>query len=176
MTTAKVLDSLKEFIETNVSKKIKLQRAEDSNILNYELVHPNVFVGWIPPGGCLPQGTDHQMPCIIVGMDNGSDDDQKLSCDIRLSFAVFSPGEHIPDDAGEINYIQSYKGYMDLLNLMDLTKAELIKHTIINNTLKVEGKITWGMYDEQSYPYWYGHMRFAVKGAAYSRTNIEKLL
>jgi hypothetical protein len=42
--------------------------------------------------------------------------------------------------------------------------------------MKLQGPVKWGMYEEQPYPYWYGHMRFTVSTKAYPKKNIEKLL
>lgn len=176
MSTASVLDILKEYLDEKVASKIKLQKQSDNNIHHYELVHPSVFVGWIPPKGYFPDTIETNIPCIIVGLDNGEDASDSSDFNIRLSFAVFSPGEHIPNEQENVIYTPSFKGYRDLLNFIDLTKATLISDTLIKSKMKLQPGIRWGMYEDQPYPYWYGYMTFSVSTKAYPKTNIQKLL
>ncbi|WP_069997755.1 hypothetical protein [Cellulosilyticum sp. I15G10I2] len=176
MSSAGILDLLKEYLEENVANKIKLQLADDNNIANYKLVNPNVFVGWIPPKGYLPTDVEQHIPCIVVGLDDGSDNSDYTTFSIRLSFAIFSPGDHTPNESGNIKYIPSFNGYRDLLNFIDLTKAALISDTIIKSKMKLQDNVKWKMYEEQPYPYWYGYMTFEVSTKAYPKKEIEKLL
>ena len=171
MNSVYVLNEIKSFLEENVSKQIKLQKASDNDIFAYELVSPSVFTGWLPPNGMLPDNIG-DVPCLIVGMDGGSDDGSINEFKIKISFAVYSPGEH--KEQGE--YTPNFNGYVDLLNLIDLTKSQLVKEKIINNTLCIGEEISWDMYQDQPYPYWYGYMTFGISGKAYPKVNIEKLL
>lgn len=175
MTTVTILNYIKEFLAKKVASNIKLQKPNDNNIRSYELVNPNVFIGWIPPEGYLADEVESAIPCLIVGMDEGNDGDTNASLNIRLSFAVYSPGEHVPQDDNVI-YTPSFQGYIDLLNFIDLAKAVLIKNTIINNAVMIDSNVKWSMYKEQPYPYWYGWIAFSVKSVAYPKVNIEKLL
>lgn len=174
MTTVSILNEIKEFLQEKVATKIRLQKA-DNNINNYELINPNVFVGWIPPEGYLNDGMEAAIPCMIIGTDEGNDDNVESELKIRISFVVYSPGEHIINN-GKNMYTPSFKGYEDLLNLIDLSKAEIIKNTIINNTVTVNSECKWGMYQEQPYPYWYGWLSFSVRTQPYPKSEIEKML
>lgn len=172
MNTVNALDDLVEFLQLNVANKSKLQKDSSNDIYSYELVSPNVFKGWLPPNGYLPQGFTG-IPAIIAGLDGGSDDGDSDDEQVKLSFAVYSPGTHLEDGT----YTPDFNGYNDLLNLIELTKAELIKSSInISEKFKLSEEITWGMYEEQPYPYWYGYMTFSIHGKAYPRRNIEQLL
>lgn len=175
MSTATVLDKLKKFLQEKVSPTIELQKADDKNIENYELVKPAVHVGWVPPKGYLPESMESAIPCLVVGMDEGSDDGQSSDIKFRISAAVFSPGLHQPVD-DEIKYTPDFHGYIDLLNLIDRTKAELIKYQIIEGSFTLQGPVKWGMYQEQPYPYWYGWITFSATRAAYPRAEILKNL
>lgn len=176
MNTVTALTVIEEFIKNNVVKKIKLQKPNSKNVMDYELVNPNVFIGWLPPKGYLPDQLNSPFPCIVVGADGGDDTVEELNYNIKLSFAVYSPGEHIPDEDNNIQFTPSFQGYKDLLNLIDLTKAELIKATIINEKFKIQDKVKWGMYDEQPYPYWYGYITFTIEAEPYPRVNITQYL
>lgn len=171
------LDILKEFLEINVANKIKLQKPSDDNVELYELVNPAVHVGWIPPKRYLPEGMETNIPCLIVGLDDGANDTDSTSMNIRISAAVYSPGEHIPD--GEtVTFNPSFNGFKDLMNLIDRTVAELMKNPIMKNRISVAKPIKWGMYEEQPYPYWYGWIRFGISMAPQliTQSSIQKLL
>ncbi|WP_035172457.1 hypothetical protein [Caldanaerobius polysaccharolyticus] len=159
MTDNIILEGLQKYLIDNVSSKIKLQKPND-NIKDYELVHPAVFIGWLPPKNYLPPGMESEMPCIVVGLDEGTDDGQDASLNIRISFAVFSPGLY--DSTGQ--YTPNFDGYKDLLNLITLTRIELSKSMSIGTAI-IEKPFKWGMYEEQPYPYWYGYLTFSISCA-----------
>lgn len=170
MNTVEVLEVIKGFLE-GAATGIKLQKDSQDNVLAYELVNPCVVIGWLPPKGYLPEGIETSIPCMVVGLEDGADTGEHTQLQIKISFAVYSPGEHT-----EGGYTPNFNGYIDLLNFMDYVKAQFIKHTIIENKVKVSDEITWGMYDEQPYPYWYGYMKLSVTGMPYPKVEIEKLL
>lgn len=167
MSTVAVLENIRDFLLSNVSPGIQLQQSNDKNIAEYELVNPNVFVGWIPPNGYLPEGVETAIPCLIVGLDEAADNGEEGQYNIRISAAVFSPGLHEPVET-EIQYTPDFQGYIDLLNLIDRTKAELLKNRIASPPLK------WGMYQEQPYPYWYGWITFSIQKRSYPPSEIVK--
>ena len=175
MTTISILEALQVFLKEKVASSIKLQKPSDGNIHNYELMHPEVHIGWIPPKGYLPSGMEAAIPCLIVGMDDGTDDGQEAGVNIRISAAVYSPGLHEPQSGSQIKYTPDFKGYNDLLNLIDRTVAELSKNKVIGNVTIVQAPIKWGMYqDEQPYPYWYGWITFTAKKQTYPQSNVAE--
>ena len=175
MSAETALNNIKEFLEETVKPQIQLQKASDNNVNSYELMHPNVFVGWVPPKGFLPSGMLAAIPCLIVGMDDGEDDGESDELRIRVTAAVYSPGEHKPKSDG-LEYTPDFQGYKDLLNLLERTKAEFLKNSIIKNALKVHKPIKRGMYEELAYPYWYGWVTVTVSKSAYPQVDIAKLL
>lgn len=177
MSTVSVLENLKSFLQEKVSPSIKLQKANDKNVHEYELVNPAVHVGWIPPKGYLPDGMEAVIPCLIVGMDEAVDDMHDEEISIRISAAVYSPGKHEPAEDGTIKYTPDFKGYHDLLNLIDRTTAELFRNRIIKNAGTIQPPIKWGMYQqEQPYPYWYGWITFTLRKVPYPQAEILKNL
>jgi len=173
MTTVEVLERIKEFLQTNVCNRIKLQKPNDKNVDSYELVNPIAHIGWIPQKGFLPNKLDYTIPCLVVGMDEANDDGQDCSIPIRISAVVYSPGLHVKKDDGSIVYTPDFQGYIDLLNLIDRTRAEIAKNHILNG-VSIEYPIRWGMYqEEQPYPYWYGWIVFSVRIQAYPKAKVN---
>lgn len=173
MSTVSVLEALQGFLQTKVSPGIKLQKAENNKVMEYELVNPAVHVGWVPPAGYLPEGMESAIPCLVVGMDEGSDDGQDGQLNIRIAAAVYSPGLHEPSGGG-LKYTPDMKGYNDLLNLIDRTMAELTKNLIIKDAGEIQRPVKWGMYQEQPYPYWYGWITFSVRNQSYPPSEIAQ--
>jgi len=177
MSTVKVLNEIKEFLESNVKPNIKLRLPNDNDITSYSLINPNVFVGWVPPKGYLPENVNFSVPCIVVGLDDGEDDNIDSSYKIRLTFVVYSQ-LFSPNQASNNaeNVYANYDGYIELLNFIDLTKAKLRNETIINKYIKIDSSILWSMYLEQPLPYWYGYMTLTVRNSAYPASNMESML
>lgn len=158
------LNLLNEFLKSNVANTIKLQKPSDDNIELYEIVNPSVHTGFIPPKGYLPEDMETSIPCLVVGSDDGSNEPDSTSMDIRISVAVYSPGEHI-SNGESVAFKPSFKGYIDLMNVIDRTVSVLMKNPIIAQKISLNRKITWGAYEEQPYPYWYGWIRFSISTA-----------
>lgn len=163
MSTIAVLEALQSFLQEKVTPTIRLQKPNDNNVQEYLLVNPSVHIGWIPPKGYLPEGMESAIPCLIVGLDDGTRDSQDKELSIRISAAVYSPGLHAPDGVGGILYTPDFHGYQDLLNLIDRTVAKLEENPVIGKKVTIKDPIQWGMYQqEQPYPYWYGWITFTV--------------
>lgn len=163
MSDIVVLEAISSFIKEEVASKIKLQKANDDNILAYELVPPEVHIGWIPPNGLIPKEITVIIPGIIVGFDDADDDGQDAGMNVRLSFAVFSPGSHKLKEDGSTDFTPDFQGYRDLMNLIEKTKQSLIRNRIIGGITTVEPPFKRGMYQEQPYPYWYGWLTFRAR-------------
>lgn len=154
MTTNYILDVLKSRLEKEVASHIKLQKAREKESEEIELVNPIVAIGYLPPSSYLPKGYT-TIPAILVGIDEGEDNNDEASINIRLTFAVYGPGTH-----KEGKWAPDFEGYRDLLNLIERTKINLFSNPIIEGRTTVSKPIRWGMYEEQPYPYWYGWMSF----------------
>jgi hypothetical protein len=169
MTDNIILEAIRDTLIENVASKIKLQVPFDDDINKYELMHPNVFIGWLPPPNQLqdiPQqlldGVKKAIPCMIVTFDTGEDDGNDAGLDIRISFAVYNPGLYEP--SGE--FTPTSKGYQDLVNLIFLARQELSSNPIISNGKTEANKpFKWGMYLDQPQPYWFGYLTFRATAA-----------
>ena len=166
MTDNFILESLQKFMLENVSPKIKLQVPNNDNIQKYNLIHPNVFIGWLPPPSKLqdvPEQTLNDtkiaLPAIIVGFDEGNDDDDDAGLNIRLVIGVYNPATYMPN--GDILF--NTTGYQDLVNLMHLCRQELISSSIIEDGItEVHKPFKWGIYPDTPIPYWFGWVTFKV--------------
>ncbi len=161
MTENIILEVLKDFLAENVASKIKLQRPTEDK--SYELINPSVHVGWIPPK--LPENMKPEellqevpaTPCIVIGMDDGEDDGNGASMNVRLTFVTYSRGT-----IKEGKFTPNFEGYKDVINLRTRAREELAKAAVIGGKTTVQQPFTWGMYEEQPYPHWMGWLRFRV--------------
>lgn len=169
MTDNIILEAIRDILKENVASKIKLQVPFDDDINNYQLMHPNVFIGWLPPPNQLqdiPQqlldGVKKAIPCMIVTFDDGDDDGSDAGLNIRVSFAVYNPGLYETNG----DFTPNSKGYQDLINLIFLARQELSNNPIISNGKTEANKpFKWGMYLDQPQPYWFGYLTFRATAA-----------
>lgn len=169
MTDNVILESIKNFLEENVSPKIQLQAPLNDDIKDYRLMNPNVFTGWLPPPNYLQDvpeqfldGIKSALPAVIVGFDDGDDDGSDAGLNIRLVVSVYNPGMYMPD--GDILF--NNQGYKDLVNLMFLCRQELIGSTIIDGgKTEAQKPFKWGMYPDSPIPYWFGWITFRATAA-----------
>lgn len=156
MSSVSFLEKMKDFLKEKVSETIQLQVPNDDDIYSYKLAHPNVYVGWVPPVGMVPEGIETQFPCLIVGLDDAESDRESKNYSIRISAAVYSPGLHKFVD-GQLTYTPDFNGYIDLLNLIDRTVNTLRNEGAV--TFELAENISWGIYKQDPpYPYWYGYI------------------
>lgn len=156
MTAVEALKALEEFIKEEVAANTLLQK-ESLTTEKPEYVHPLVALIALPHKNFTP--TSFQVPHILIGFTNGKDDTEEHPLNIRIQFATFG-GNMSPDMAN----IPDSSGYIDLLNLIELTKRKLIKAAIINGAGVVQKPISYGVYDEElTYPYWYGYLSFDLQ-------------
>lgn len=171
-----ILESIELFALEHVSPKIKLMVPNDDDISVYKLMHPNVFIGWIPPPNQLedvplqlPDGLKSAFPAIVIGMDDGDDDGNDSGINVRVSFIVYNPGLY--PESGVI--IPNFKGYRDLLNLIFIFRQQLSANYLINDGKTAAQKpYRWGMYLQQPAGYWVGWLTF--RATALSLPYLEK--
>lgn len=175
-----ILEAIQAFCQEHVAPKIKLMAPNDDDVTEYRLMHPNVFIGWLPPPNQLedvpaqlPDGVKKAIPAIVVGMDDGEDDGSDAGINIRLTFIVYNPGLY--PEPGLI--IPNYKGYQDLLNLITICRRELSSQYLIDGGKTAAQKpFRWGMYLQQPVGYWVGWMTFRAGGAVLPYMNYQNLL
>jgi hypothetical protein len=164
-----ILESIQSFCEQHVSPKIKLMVPNDDDIREYRLMHPNVFIGWLPPPNQLddvpmqfPDGFKSAIPAIVIGMDEGEDDGNDAGINIRITFVVYNPGLYPKPGV----LIPDFKGYQDLLNLIFICRQQLASMYIIDGGKTAAQKpFRWGMYQQQPVGYWVGWLTFRATAA-----------
>lgn len=169
MTDNIILEAIQKFLQDKVAPKIKLQAPIDDNIKDYQLMNPNVFIGWIPPPNQLNDvplqlmdGVKKALPAMIVGFDEGEDTGQEAELNIRISFGVYNPGLYSTDNT----FLPNMKGYQDLVNLIFLARQELSNCPIIEGgKTEINKPFKWGMYADTPIPYWWGWLTFKATGA-----------
>lgn len=162
-----ILESIQSFCLEHVSPKIKLQVPCDDDISKYKLMHPNVFIGWLPPPNQLEDaqfevdGIKHAIPCMVIGMDEGEDDGNDAGINVRITFVVYNPGIYVPDEQDEVQFKTNFQGYRDLLNLIFICRRELSQKYLINGgKTSAQKPFRWGMYAQQPIGYWAGWLTF----------------
>lgn len=175
-----VLESIESFLKNEVAPEIKLMVPNDEDIRDYQLMHPNVFIGWIPPPNQLKDvplqldnGIKRALPAMVVGMDEGEDDGDQAGIDIRISFIVYNPGLYSPE--GEW-FTPNLKGYQDLLNLIFICRQKLSNDYLLNDGKTTAQKpFKWGMYPEQPVGYWVGWLTFRAGAAVLPYINKQDI-
>lgn len=164
-----ILESLESFCKEHVSPKIKLMVPNDDDIEKYQLMHPNVFVGWIPPPNQLedvplqlPDGVKKALPAMVIGMDEGEDDGSDAGINIRITFVVYNPGLYPKE--GEM--LPNFQGYKDLLNLIFICRQQFSSQYLVDGgKTSAQKPFRWGMYLQQPVGYWVGWLTFRATAA-----------
>lgn len=102
-----ILEAIQSFCVAHVAPKIKLMVPNDDDIRDYKLMHPNAFIGWLPPPNQLEDvplqldnGIKKAIPAMVIGMDEGDDDGNDAGINIRITFIVYNPGLYPADGSG----------------------------------------------------------------------------
>jgi len=105
-------------------------------------------------------------------LDEGADGYDEASVKIRAVFAGFSPGIKSVDAQGAEVFTPDNQGYRDILNLIEKTRQELFKVSVIPNAGTVTKPFTWKMYDEEvTYPRYFAWATFDM-----SQVMVEPLI
>lgn len=172
--TVTALQEIKKYYD-NLLADVRLQKPNDNDILDYTLVQPAVHIGWIPPGGVLPTENTATIPCLVVGLDEKESSSDDTTLNLRITVAIYDPGLH--QQSGEtMEYASNFEGYITLLNLMDKLEAQMLKDRVLAGKYELASGIKAKLYDEQSYPYWYGYLSFSVTNEAYPVTRYSEFL
>jgi len=164
-----ILESIESFCKAHVAPRIKLQAPNDDDVREYQLMHPNVFIGWLPPPNQLDDvplqldnGVKKALPAMVIGMDEGDDDGTDAGINIRITFIVYNPGLY-PAEGG---FVPNFRGYRDLLNLIFICRQELsMKYLLNGGRTAAQKPFRWGMYPEQPAGYWAGFLTFRATAA-----------
>ena len=170
-----VIRTLESFLRENVSSEydpdagnvgLEKPRSDNKTDLEYTLVKPAVYGGYIPPMNYLTE-YGYVVPGIVVMSDGGSDRDGESIVRIRLVFAVYDFGTTVMQ-AGKLITTPDSKGYYDLLNLITKTRMKLSDGSLTADRIQLNNDFEWGMYEDQQSPYWHGWMTFSCPIASMS--------
>lgn len=163
MTARDTLDALQAFLKERVAEHILLQREpmqgeESAPTEPDSYVHPSVPIIRLPHQNFNPDG--FQVPFLAVCFDSDDDGDDEHTMDIRLVAGIYGGGNYEGD--ADPDGIPDNKGYLDLINLMEKAKLELLSEGIIGGACRVCKPVSMKPYDEDTWPYWYGNITFPV--------------
>lgn len=165
MTARDTLDALQAYLKEKVADQILLQREleqgeESAPRKKDSYVHPTVPIIRLPHQNFNPEG--FQVPFLAVCFDSDDDGEDEHTMDIRLVAGVYGGGNYEGDI--DPDGIPDNKGYLDLINLMEKAKLELLSAGIIGGACRVYKPVSMKIYDteEDTWPYWYGNITFAV--------------
>lgn len=172
MNSIEILDCLKDFLKKNVVNTIKLKKPPENGNLDeeYTLISPEVYEAYVP----LKNMDDYNgnVPALLVMIDDGTDDNDACSVNVRIKIATYNPGKRLENGKQEI----SVEGYRDLLNVIELIRIKLFSTGVINEKIIINKPIKWQMDKEQKmYPYWFADITFNVQLDGYKR-NLEQYL
>lgn len=154
ITAVYALKGLKKFIEEKVASQMMLPK-ELTNPVEY--VHPYVSLITLPHKNFMP--INFQVPHILIGLTDGSEDASEGRLSIRIACATYTGDIQFKDEAN----IPDDTGYIDMLNMLERIKSELVHAGVIEGVCRVDREMSYGIYDEQlTYPYWYGYLSFNV--------------
>lgn len=160
MTPIVILEAIKKFLTENVADKILLQKEQvdeydPSDPIEY--VNPYVEIMRLPHKNYTPN--DFTIPMILVSFEDGEDGADEAYMNIKLTFATYGGGVY------EDSKLPDNKGYVDLLNIIELAKSKLLSAGAIGGKTIIQKPLKYGCYDgdESTWPYWYGYMTFGAK-------------
>jgi len=168
MTIVQILNAVKKRIKTDIAASYELQNPvyyEDSDTEGIpQFVNPQVYLGSVPYGEPIPdqEFREHTFPAMIIGFDEGLDDESESFLRIRITFVVYRAGE-FDDETGDFS--PDMNGYLDLMNMLERTRSSLRKQTVFYGEddevqATVQGPIKFGILKDQPWPYWYGYLIF----------------
>lgn len=158
MSALNILDSVLDFYKKNIANTIELQKATERND-QYELVNPSVHEGWIPPEGIIDT---HAVPGILISHEKGRTnfEDMKRRVIVVVTYVVYSPGDTIKT-GGNYETKLNFKGYRDLVNLMDRAELKLLGVPDIEG-FEIDSEIESDIFRESVYPFFYGTHKFTL--------------
>ena len=154
MTALDFLKSLKNYIESEICAKIELQ-SEASE----EYVHPNSYIMHLPNQNFNPKG--FTIPFVAIELDTGEDDAEEGTLNIRISVATYGGGYYFDAQENKTD-VPDGNGYIDLINAIELIKQALLKNPTMNGAGSIRKPISFGTYDTDAFPYWFGYLRFTA--------------
>jgi hypothetical protein len=153
MTSVQLLEKLKEFVIVKLSN-LHLSKKSTPNA-DIHVIVPQVFICDVPK----KESDSENFPYVLIDVIGGKDDLQKLECDFDVVFMV------------GIYNIYPQEGKLELLNVIDRLRLELVASEIINEQFKLNS-LEFQIVNEQTAPYCFGliktnYVALALHGEKY---------
>ncbi len=190
MTITETLDSLQEWFDTNICKKVELKLPTDDQVKGTAtLVHPATFALYVPAKDRIPPNIPAPIPSLCIQLMDGEDKttEHKRKLNIRLCLAAWNPGEqtgvtyrpHEDEEQffnkkysrGDENpkYTRNLDGWRDVWNFVDVIIQKLESTDIIAGLrVSKEDGIKYGPFTEDGaiwdyYPYWHSWITLTLE-------------
>ncbi len=151
MTPLELQHELNLFLEEKVAKEIKVKYV-NSYGLETEL-NPTVFSGFLVPKLQNKNNADDisnkEYAHITTRIVDVQNDDEGVVATVKILIGIQSFDDN--DDKSGI-------GYNEVWNLLERTRQEVLKQSVIGKKFKVKTNIKASMPEELYYPYWVGEL------------------
>ena len=190
MSVVHVIDTLTEWMKSNVCEKIRLKVPPENDAENdegyaYKLATPAAFGMYVPTSEKLPPNIHSPLPSLCVRFTGGEDNvaENNGFLDVQLCFATWDTGLHGKDiyrikgenmaerwtgAETETYFKRNGDGWRDAWNFVDiaLRAVESVTHiggyTIDRNTPIKFGPLTEQEEIADLYPFWFAWVSFRV--------------
>lgn len=103
----------------------------------------NIYSQYLPAK--KSQNDTNHFPYIVIKLLDGDGKDEESNDTCRISFII-----GIYDDD------TNYKGYKDLINVIEKIRQHLFSIRIFDNKYSIEYPYNWIIHDDDTYPYFFG--------------------
>ncbi|UHA74465.1 hypothetical protein [Paenibacillus sp. 481] len=141
MTLAIATYLMKDFLEVE-TEKVRLRDSAN------KLVPPRIHIWDLPPKTAPnqqnpPKSQESDFPFIIVRADEGVDEENESTVQVKLFFGTVSRDE---------------EGVIDVVNLIEGIRQTVLKSRILGGKLRLKFPLKVKVYEDQPNPHWVAEM------------------
>lgn len=149
MTTVELHNALERFLEQSV-KDIRVKYTDNNN--EEQLIPFTIVTAWILPQEQTKDSSKNTCEYAHVAprITKVNSTSEKSTVEIKITIGIQSS-----------EYINLYgcAGYMDILNIMERIKQDLLKARVLDKKFLIDDSIVCEITDEQAYPFLRGEMK-----------------
>lgn len=150
MTPLMLQKSLINFLQKKVANEIKVKFVDKKNVTHE--INPTVISGFLIPKSQNSTNSDtidnKEYAHIATRLTKIDDNLKNVIVEMKIIIGIQSY------DSAHENCV----GYIEVCNLIEKTRQELLKQSVIDKKFIVSKEIKSKIYEEQYYPYWLGEI------------------
>lgn len=149
MTPVELQNALESFLKESI-KDIKVKYV-DAN--GEESLHtPSVITAWILPQEQTKESAEskNEYSYVVPRITKINGSSKEATVEVKITIGVQS--------YEQLNE-RGCAGYIDILNIMERIKQDLLKARVLDKKFLIDDTIDCQIPDEQPYPYWNGEMK-----------------